>query len=61
MYDVDFIFLDAWSHIDEDTLPFIADLVQAAKHVLKKDGSVVGWFDPFTPSEFSKTFFEIFE
>jgi spermidine synthase len=57
----DFIFLDAWSHIDEDTLPFIADMVRAARNVLKKDGEVVGWFDPYTPNEFGGLFHRLFE
>ena len=57
----DFIFLDFYSHIDEDTLPEIADMVVACKRILKKDGHIVGWLDPFTPGDFAKVFMELFE
>jgi len=42
----DFIFLDFYDIIDEDTLPAI---------------EIVGWWDIYTPDEFTTKFFEIFE
>lgn len=56
----DFIFLDFYSHIDEDTLPQIADMAMACKRLLRNDGKMIGWLDNSTPGNFAKTFFEIF-
>lgn len=58
MYD--FVFLDCWPHIDEETLPMIADLVAAAKNVITETGNIVGWFDPYTPTEFIEPFYSLF-
>jgi len=57
----DFIFLDFYSHIDEDTLPEIADMVEACRRTLKDGGRLVGWLDPYTPGDFAKVFLELFE
>lgn len=57
----DFVFLDGWDIIDEDTLPMIADYVKAAKRLLKDGREVVGWFDKQTPEEFVKPFFDLFK
>lgn len=57
----DFIFLDFYDRIDEDTLPTIEDVVRGAKRVLKPKGRIMGWFDPYTPKEFAEEFFEVFE
>jgi spermidine synthase len=57
----DFIFIDCYSVIDEDTLPMIADMSIAAKRILNDGGEVVGWFDKATPEEFVKTFYRLFE
>jgi spermidine synthase len=57
----DFIFIDCYSAIDEETLPLIADMIYAAKRVLKDKGIVMGWFDKATPEEFVKTFYGLFE
>lgn len=57
----DFIFLDFYSHIDEDTLPEIADMVVACKRVLKNNGHMIGWLDPHTPGDFAKIFMDLFE
>ncbi len=57
----DFIFLDFYSHIDEDSLPQIADMVAACRRILKRKGIIIGWLDKYTPGDFAKMFMEIFE
>jgi spermidine synthase len=57
----DFIFLDFYDIIDEDTLPEIADMVIGCRRVLAKGGEIAGWFDPYTPNEFVKQFYSLFE
>jgi spermidine synthase len=56
----DFIFLDFYKNIDENTLPEIKDMVMAARICLADKGTILGWFDPQTPTEFVDEFFEIF-
>jgi hypothetical protein len=56
----DFVFVDCYSYIDEDSLPFIADIVAAARKVLKVDGIVAGWLDNNTPEVFIEYFFKLF-
>jgi len=57
----DFIFLDFYKHIDEDTLPVIQDMVAVAKKIcLKREGKILGWFDPHTAKEFTEPFFKLF-
>lgn len=56
----DFIFLDCWAHIDEETLPMIADLVRAGKKCLTDNGIILGWFDPYTPEEYVEPFYSLF-
>jgi spermidine synthase len=56
----DFIFMDFYIHIDEDTLPVIKDMASAAKRCLNKGGIISGWLDPYTPLEFYKEFEDIF-
>jgi spermidine synthase len=57
----DFIFLDFYDRIDDETLPVIGDMVRGAKRLLNDGGSIVGWLDPYTPEEFIEPFYEIFE
>jgi hypothetical protein len=57
----DFVFLDFYSLIDEDTLPEIALVVGLAKSKLNKKGKIIAWFDPFTPEEFVLPFFSLFK
>lgn len=57
----DFIFIDCYDRIDEETLPMISDMAYAAKRILKRDGEVVGWFDQYTPEELVTPFFQIFK
>lgn len=56
----DFIFMDHYTLLDEETLPEIENLVRAGKRILNKDGMITGWFDKFTPEEFTAWFNEIF-
>lgn len=56
----DFVFIDCYDRIDEETLPLIADMAFAAKRLLKDGGEVVGWFDKSTPEELVTPFFNIF-
>jgi spermidine synthase len=56
----DFIFLDFYDVIDEETLIDIADHVEVGKSKLNKGGEIVGWFDPYTPEEFVDEFFKLF-
>ena len=57
----DFIFIDCYDRIDEDTLPFIADIVIACSKTLNPGGHIVGWFDKHTPETFVEPFNKIFE
>lgn len=57
----DFVFLDFYDRIDEETLPEIRDMVNGCKRVLKVGGKIMGWLDPHTPEEFVKEFENIFE
>jgi len=57
----DFIFLDFWNVVDEDTLPDIKVYVELSRRVLKPNGEVLGWFDPYTPEEFVSEFERIFK
>jgi SAM-dependent methyltransferase len=56
----DFIFMDYYTLLDEETLPEIEELVKVCKRVLKPVGKIAGWYDKFTPEEFTKRFNEIF-
>lgn len=56
----DFIFMDFYKHIDEDTLPEIEDMVLASRFCLKKSGKVLGWLDPHTPLDFYNRFVNLF-
>jgi len=56
----DFIFIDCYDRIDEDTMPIIYDMALAAKRILAKDGVVIGWLDKHTPEEFVKKFYNAF-
>jgi len=57
----DFIFIDCYDRIDEETMPVIADMVYAARRILTKDGIIVGWLDKHTPEDFVETFYKIFK
>lgn len=57
----DFIFIDCYAHIDEDTMPLIADMTYAGKRILKKNGVITGWFDKYTPEELVDGFYRLFK
>ena len=57
----DFIFLDFYKAIDEDTLPEIADMVTAARLRLKPGGKLLGWLDKHTDGEDYLNFMSLFE
>jgi len=57
----DFIFLDFYDRIDEDVLPDIELYVKLSKKILNPGGEIVGWWDIYTPSEFTTKFIKIFE
>jgi len=56
----DFIFMDFYKHIDEDTMPIIKDMVMAAQSCLTTNGRVAGWLDPYTPVEYVDEFLNMF-
>lgn len=56
----DFIFMDFYEIVDEDTLPLIKDMVACAKTILRPGGKIVGWLDPYTPAEYAEEFLNIF-
>jgi hypothetical protein len=57
----DFIFLDFYSIIDEDAIWEIEKCVTAGREILNNGGEIMAWFDPYTPDEFAKQFFAIFD
>lgn len=57
----DFIFMDFYKGIDEDSLPEITDMVNAAQNCLTDQGIIRGWFDPYTPIEFVEEFHDLFK
>ena len=59
MYE--FIFMDFYSLIDEDTLPLIADMAHACKRLLRPGGELIGWYDKYTPEEETKQFHKLFK
>ena len=59
MYD--FIFLDFYDVIDEETLPIIADMVVACDRILKRGGKMIGWLDKHTNGEHAAIFMSLFE
>lgn len=64
MYQIDkqydFIFIDCYDRIDEETIPMITDMVQAGKTILKDGGKIMGWFDKYTPEHFTRQFQSLF-
>jgi hypothetical protein len=55
----DFIFFDYYSIIDEETLELLDTYVKVARKTLANGGTILGWFDPFTPEEDANIFFDI--
>ena len=56
----DFIFIDCYDRIDEDTLPLIADMHRACLRILKPGGKIVAWLDKYTPGEHFLEFQRVF-
>ena len=56
----DFIFIDCYDRIDEETLPMIADMYVASQRILKPNGKIVAWLDKYTPEVYYKQFESIF-
>ena len=56
----DFIFMDFYDIIDEETLPVIADTVLACSRIIKADGKIMGWLDKSTPGLYYMIFQDIF-
>jgi len=56
----DFIFIDCYNKIDEDTFPIVADIAAASKSALAKDGILIGWLDNSTPEIFIDAFYGLF-
>ncbi|KKM84747.1 hypothetical protein LCGC14_1296150, partial [marine sediment metagenome] len=56
----DFIFLDFYDIIDEDTLEDIRVYVELSKRILNDGGEIVGWYDIYTPDDFANKFFKLF-
>jgi len=57
----DFIFIDCYDRIDEDTLPIIADMTTACSRLLNRNGKMRGWLDVHTPETFYTIFQKIFD
>lgn len=56
----DFIFIDCYDRIDEDTLPLIADMTNACSRILTRTGRMMGWVDKHTPEPYYSVFVNIF-
>lgn len=56
-----FVFLDYYTLLDEETLPDIEVMVYWCKKALKPNGKIMGWYDKYTPDDFTKWFNEIFD
>jgi len=56
----DFIFLDFYDVIDEETLPTIADMAVACERILKRGGRMIGWLDKHTPGDHAALFMTLF-
>jgi len=57
----DFVFLDFYNVIDEDTLIEIELYVELSKRILRPEGEIIGWWDIYTPEEFVSEFERIFK
>jgi spermidine synthase len=56
----DFIFVDCYDRIDEETLPFISDIAKACTRVLRPAGRVIAWLDKYTPETHARKFERLF-
>lgn len=56
----DFIFLDYYTLLDEETLANIEIMVYWCRKILRPGGKIMGWYDKYTPDNFTTWFNEIF-
>ncbi len=56
----DFVFIDCYNKIDEDSFPMVADIAIASRTVLARDGILIGWLDNSTPEIFIDAFYNLF-
>jgi len=52
----DFVFVDCYDRIDEETLPVIADMIMACSNILKVNGGLIAWLDKYTPEPYYSAF-----
>jgi spermidine synthase len=52
----DFIFIDCYDRIDEETLPVIADMYAACSRIVKPGGEIMSWLDKHTPEPYYEAF-----
>ncbi len=57
----DFIFLDFYGAIDEDTLEELQIYIKTSKKILNDGGEIMGWFDIYTPEDAANEFFNLFK
>jgi spermidine synthase len=56
----DFIFIDCYELIDDDTMPLIKDMVLGARRIINPGGIIMGWLDKHTPEDLVEEFYQIF-
>jgi 2-polyprenyl-3-methyl-5-hydroxy-6-metoxy-1,4-benzoquinol methylase len=56
----DFIFIDCYDRIDEETLPMILDMANACSRLMKPGARMMGWLDKHTPAQHFDIFQKIF-
>jgi hypothetical protein len=56
----DFIFLDFYSLIDEDTIEELKVYVSTSRRILNEGGTIHAWLDIYTPDEFKEEFLKLF-
>jgi len=57
----DFIFMDCYNSIDDETLPLIADMAIACSRILTRGGKMIGWVDKYTHGDYYSIFQKIFD
>jgi len=56
----DFIFLDFYNILDKETLMVLEQYKKLAENLLRPDGVIKAWFDPYTTDEEAEEFFKLF-
>ena len=57
----DFIFIDCYDRIDEETLPLIVDMTEACNRLLTPTGRMMGWVDKHTHAHHFEIFQKVFD